>query len=43
MAEFDRITAVDRCGTFLLWKACDLAHRASGTGRIVDTTSDTFF
>ncbi|WP_308917006.1 SDR family NAD(P)-dependent oxidoreductase [Jannaschia sp. LMIT008] len=42
-AEFDRITAVNQRGTFLLSQACHPALRASGTGRIVNVTSNTFF
>ena len=41
--EFDRITAVNQRGTFLLCRACHLALKASGTGRIVNVTSNTFF
>ena len=43
VAEFDRITAVNQRGTFLLSKACHPALRASGSGRIVNVTSNTFF
>lgn len=42
MEEFDRITAVNQRGTFLLSKACHPALKASGAGRIVNVTSNTF-
>ena len=41
--EFDRIVAVNQRGCFLTTKACFPWLKASGTGRVVNIVSNTFF